>query len=286
MTRRLIVTADDFGLSMEVNEAVEEAHRKGILTSTSLMTAGPAAEDAIRRAKRLPDLGVGLHLALYGAPAQAPADAIPYLVTPAGDLDGRSTATGVAMTLSSAVRRQVHREVEAQFRAYRLSGLPIGHLDGHWHCHQHPWILGIAIEVGKPLGLRTMRIPYEPVRPSVLAAKGEGWARRIAHAASHWSLAAHMRRRLKVNGMASNDWFFGKNDAGHVTPGLLQQMIAALPEGVSEIGLHPATGPWSGDHAPPPDWQASGELAALIDPDTRAACEANGVRLCRFDDLV
>ena len=94
MSARLIVTADDFGMSLEVNEAVEEAHRKGILTCASLVVAGEAAEDAVRRAKRLPELGVGLHLAVFGARASA---AEPSLLAPDGVNLGESpVSTGSA----------------------------------------------------------------------------------------------------------------------------------------------------------------------------------------------
>lgn len=281
MTRRLIVTADDFGLSVEVNEAVEEAHRNGILTQASLMVAGPAADDAIRRMKRMPDLGVGLHLALHGAPAEAAVEDIPALVTSRGTLSERSVAIGAALALSPALRRQARREIAAQFDAFRCAGLAVRHLDGHWHCHQHPWILRLAIELGQPLGLRTMRIPYEPVRP----AGDRPFAGRLLHAASHWPLARYMRRCVHAGGLTANDWFFGKNDAGHMTRDLLHRLIASLPPGVSEIGLHPASRPWTGNHAPPATWDPTGELAALVDRGTHAVCAAHDVRLCRFDDL-
>ncbi|MBV8169085.1 MAG: ChbG/HpnK family deacetylase, partial [Alphaproteobacteria bacterium] len=82
--RRLVVTADDFGLSVEVNEAVEAAHREGILTSASLMVAAPAAADAVRRAQRLPDLGVGLHLTLLADRPMSPPESLPDLVDERG----------------------------------------------------------------------------------------------------------------------------------------------------------------------------------------------------------
>ncbi|MFI4963781.1 MAG: hopanoid biosynthesis-associated protein HpnK [Caulobacterales bacterium] len=286
MKRRLIVTADDFGMSLEVNEAVEEAFRNGILTSASLVTAGAAAQDAIRRAKRMPGLGVGLHLALYGAPSQAAAQDVADLLHPSrGGLGERPVATGARIALSRRLQAQVGAEVAAQFAAYARSGLPLDHLDGHWHCHQHPFVLRTLISLGKPCGLRAVRVTYEPPLASWRAAGRTQLANRVTHAVGHGLLAANMRRRLRANGLAFNDWFFGKTDEGAMDASTLARLMVHLPPGVSELGLHPATAAWVSDHAPPAHWRAAGELAALLDPDVRAACDREGIARVRFGDL-
>src|SRR5665213_522811 len=98
--RGLIVTADDFGLSLAVNEAVEEAHRKGVLTSASLVVTGEAAADAVRRAKKMPGLAIGLHLALLDAPSALKACEIPDLLEPGHDyLGSRAAVTGAKIAL-------------------------------------------------------------------------------------------------------------------------------------------------------------------------------------------
>ena len=279
---RLIFTADDFGMSLEVNEAVEQAHRDGVLTCASLVVAGAAAEDAIARARRLPTLGVGLHLALFGAPA---AHLAASSVAPDGANLGESpVATGIAVMLTPGGRAAARREIAAQFDAWRKSGLPLGHLDGHWHCHQHPAVLAMALELGKPLGLKAVRIPYEPYRFS-RAVAGRGMAARLMHAVTHWPLAREMRRQVRKAGLAANDRFFGKNDAGAMGEDLLVRLVEHLPNGVTEVGLHPSVRPWSGPHAPPADWQPTGELAALTSPHLRAAIAARGIELCRWSDL-
>lgn len=280
--KRLIVTADDFGMSLEVNEAVEQAHREGILTCASLAVTGAAAEDAVRRAKRLPGLGVGLHLALYGAEAASPAPS--PLARDGRNLGEGSVRTGVAIMLSPATRAAARREIAAQFEAYRRTGLPLGHLDGHWHCHQHPAVLPIALELGGPLGLRAVRVPYEPYGLSHDAAGGAQWRARALHALSHWPLAKVMRQRIRAAGMVANDRFFGKTDAGHVDEALLLRLIAHLPPGLTELGLHPAIGNWTGEHTPPASWRPAAELAALTSPAVRAALEDAGVGLCRWRD--
>ena len=283
MTRRLIVTADDFGMSLEVNEAVEEAHRNGILTCASLVVAGDAAEDAIRRAMRLPELGVGLHLAMFGAPASA---AEPSLLAPDGaNLAESPVAAGIAVMVSPRARKAAQREFAAQFEAYRRTGLPLGHLDGHWHCHQHPAVLAMALRLGKPLGLKAVRIPYEAYGFSRrISGSGQRGAR-LAHAITHWPLAQAMRWQVNRAGLVANDRFFGKTDDGAVDEALLLRLAAQLPAGVTELGLHPATATWRGRHAPPAPWRQGEELAALTSPRVRRAIADNGIALCRWADL-
>jgi chitin disaccharide deacetylase len=270
---------------MEVNEAVEQAHRAGVLTGASLVVAGAAADDAIRRAKRMPTLGVGLHLALYGAPAQHTADPAPAIAPDGANLGEKPAATGAAIMLVPSVRAQARREVAAQFDAWRRTGLPLGHLDGHWHCHQHPALLAMALAAGRPLGLRAVRIPFESFRLSRRVAGGRGSIPRLVEAASHYPLALSMRYQIRAAGLRSNDWFFGKTDAGSMNAELLSRLVVRLPTGSTEVGLHPAIRPWSGPHAPPPGWKADEEVRALTDPSIRELIRAHGIELCRWSDL-
>ncbi len=282
----LIVTADDFGLSLEVNEAVEEAHRKGVLTCASLMVTGEAAADAIRRARAMPGLGVGLHLALLDAPAASPIEDIPALADEhRRDLGSRPVATGTRIALFRAVRDQARAEMRRQFELFARSGLELDHVDGHWHFHQHPALLGMIIhEMAPEFGVHAVRVPREPALASWRAPGRQGRAPRGMTAASHAVLWSAMRRRLAAGGLKCNDWFFGLNDGGAMTGERLVGVIANLPAGVSEIGLHPATAPLTGPHAPPPNWRAIEELQGLVDPAVAVA--AGKVRLGRFRDLL
>ena len=285
MSKHLVVTADDFGMSIEVNEAVEEAHRNGILTNASLVVAGAAAADAIRRAKRMPGLGVGLHLAIFGAPAQQSGEAQQMIAPDGENLGEKPVSTGIGIMFSPATRAAAKREIEAQFRAFGQSGLELGHLDGHWHCHQHPTILNLAIAAGRPLGLRAVRIPYEGLGWSHRVTGHRRLAARIGHAVSHAPLAGFMRLRTKAAGLRANDHFFAKSDAGSVSGDQLLGLLQNLPDGVTEVGLHPSTRQRIGIHSPPPDWNSTGELAALTDPRLRPEIERRGIILCRWADL-
>src|SRR5690348_6880161 len=153
MDKFLIVTADDFGLHEAVNEAVETAARAGTLTAASLMVSAPAAADAVRRARSLPRLRVGLHLTLADGRAELPPDAIPHLVDASGRFGcggrgGRSRPRGLAHEglrwfVRQAVRRELAAEIRAQFRAFERTGLLLDHVNAHKHLHLHPTVLGL-----------------------------------------------------------------------------------------------------------------------------------------------
>ena len=283
--RALIVTADDFGMSLAVNEAVEEAHCKGVLSSASLVVTGEAAADAVRRAKKMPKLGVGLHLALLDAPSALKPSEIPDLIEPGHDyLGSRAGVTGARIALVKSVREQARAEMHAQFALYRKTGLKLDHLDGHWHFHMHPTLVGILIrDLAVPFGIKAMRVPREPAGPSSRAAR-TGSAKRWATALANGPLWAALRARLQRAGIGSNDWFFGLNDTGAVVRERMLGFVAQLPAGVSEIGLHPASGPLEGPFAPPAHYRVTEELAALTDPEVIEACRR--VRLGRFSDFV
>lgn len=286
MRPSLIVTADDFGLSPEVNEAVEAAHRSGVLTCASLVVTGPKAADAIRRARSMPRLGVGLHLALLDAPSALPAQDIPDLIDKqTGDLGARPVLTGTKIALLRSVRDQARAEMRAQFELYRKTGLPLDHVDGHWHFHQHPSVTDILIrEMAPEYGVVAVRLPREGALASWRAAGRRGLIRRAATGLAHAPLWRHLRRRLASAGIGANDWFFGFNDGGAMDRDQLLRTIASLPQRVSEIGMHPASAPPSGSHPPPRSWRVVDELAALVDPDVAEACRR--VRLGRFSDFV
>src|SRR5438477_9682075 len=138
--RALIVTADDFGASLAVNDAVEAAHLRGILTATSLMVAAPAAADAVARARRLSSLKVGLHLVLTDGVPLLPPDAIPALVGRDGRFLEPQGWAGVRFFFDPAARRQLAAEIEAQFAAFVATGLALDHADAHKHMHLHPTV--------------------------------------------------------------------------------------------------------------------------------------------------
>ncbi len=281
MRKLLIVTADDFGLHETVNDAVESAHRDGVLTAASLMVAAPAAADAVRRARRLPDLRVGLHLVLADGPAILPPASIPALVDAGGHFDAHMVARGFRYFASPSARRQIEREVRAQFDAYRATGLRLDHVDAHKHFHLHPTLLATLIAVGADYGLRAVRVPDEPAwfatSPGARFTGAVG-----AGLLAPW-LAA-MKWRLRRAGIAYADRVFGIARSGRMDEVAWLEILARLPDGVTEVYAHPAA---TEEPIVPTmrDYRHADELAALRSPRVRAAIQAAGARLGGYGDL-
>lgn len=275
--RQLIVTADDFGAAPEVNEAVEAAHRGGILTAASLMVAGPAAADAIVRARRMPSLRVGLHLVLVEGRPVLPASAVSQLVNADGAFRSDMAAVGTLISLSSKARRQLAAEITAQFEAFRATTLQLDHCNAHKHFHLHPVIGGLMVAIGARFGLEAARVPLEPA--SVLR-KIE--RRRPSVPSLTLPFALLLRRHVRSAGLLAPDRTFGLRWSGRMTRDRLAGLIRQLPSGVSEIYLHPATGSYAGAA---PDYRYRDEFDALMAPEVAAACRASGVQLGGFGDF-
>jgi hopanoid biosynthesis associated protein HpnK len=280
--RRLIVTADDFGLAVPVNEAVEQAHLHGILSTASLMVAASHTQDAVDRAKRLPKLRVGLHVVLVNGTPALPAESIPALVDARGRFASDLFAAGVRYFFKPGVRAQLEAEIREQFRLFAATGLQLDHVNAQNHMHVHPTIFSMLLRVGKEFGLRAVRIPYEPFAPAWRATHTHFGAR-FAQSVLLAPWLALMKRRARAAGLAANDYVFGMIDSGRMNAAHLNGYIAALPAGVSELYSHPATDAWP--QADPPDADYRGEFAALVDPGVVARLRHSDVKPVTFSEL-
>ncbi|WP_346379956.1 hopanoid biosynthesis-associated protein HpnK [Acidithiobacillus sp.] len=283
--RRVIFNADDFGLDMAVNEAVESAHRDGVLTTASLMVAAPAAADAVARARALPRLGVGLHLTLVDGTPLLPAEQVPDLVDEQGRFAADLWRRGVRYFLLPQVRRQLAAEIRAQFAAFAATGLELDHANAHKHLHLHPTVLIQMLDIGKEFGLRAVRLPREPLR----AARCSG-ARGVAPA--FWSIflapwLARMRRQLDRRRIMHNDQLYGLDATGHMDEERLLRMLRCLPAaGVTEIYLHPAMVQTAALHALMPDYEPHAEWAALMSPRVKDYLRDQDIAKGTFRDFV
>ncbi len=232
--REVVFSADDFGLTESVNEAVERANREGCLTQASLMVASPAAEDAVRRAKALPGLKVGLHLVLVDGDSVLGHARLPNITGRDGKFSTNQAALGVRYFFSPAARRELRAEIEAQFAAFAATGLELHHADAHKHFLLHPTIARMMIAVGRKYGLKRLRVPAEP--PEVMAACGEKIS--LADRALFlWTrLLRWQARELEVP-----DQVFGIKWSGHMTRERIERLLPHLPDGRTEIYTHPAT---------------------------------------------
>jgi hopanoid biosynthesis associated protein HpnK len=268
--RLCIITADDFGLHPAVNEAVEVAHRTGVLTATSLMVGAAAAQDAARRARALPGLHVGLHLTLADGRAVLPRRQIPDLVDADGRFHDDMVRAGWRFFARPRVRAQLAAEIRAQFAAFAALGLRLDHLDGHKHFHLHPTVLSLAVRIGRDFGLPGVRVPAEP---------GLTMTRLL----TPW--LALMRSRLRRARLASNDQLFGLSHSGAMDEPRLLRIVQRLPAGVTEIYLHPATVSGSAIAASMPGYRHRDELDALLSPAVRGALADPTIRLGGYRDI-
>lgn len=273
------VVADDFGLSAEVNEAVERGHREGVLTAASLMVAEPFAAAAAALARRLPSLRVGLHLSLVeGRPLLAP-DRVPDLIDPGtGRLRTDMAQLGLHLALYPHVRRQMAAEIEAQFKAFGATGLTLDHVNAHKHFHVHPIVAHLVLGIGRRFGLRALRVPWE--RPGDLAAIEGNMSRR------DWSVApwaALLRLRAKAARIIVPDAVIGLAWSGAMTP---PRLAGALKQarGFTEIYCHPATA--GGFEGSAPGYCYADELAALLSLDVRVALGHSGARFGGYADAL
>ncbi len=252
-----------------VNEAVQQASAAGVLTAASLMVGAAAAGDAVRRARSLPNLRVGLHLVLADGDALLAPALIPALADAAGWMDGRMFSRGVRFFALPRVRRQLEAEIRAQFSAFARTGLALDHVNVHKHFHLHPTLLEILLRIGREFGASAVRVPDEPLW---FAVRHGGWTAGAAAALlTPW--VALMKARLHAAAITHNDRIFGIAASGVMDESKMLQAIDRLPTGVTELYLHPAT---AGSIVSPSmrRYRHGDELAALLSPRVRAAIVA------------
>ncbi|MGH6795782.1 MAG: hopanoid biosynthesis-associated protein HpnK [Methylocella sp.] len=276
----LIVTADDFGFATEINEAVERAYRTGILSAASLMVAGPAAADAVGRARRMPGLHVGLHLVLAEGRPALPPELVPDLVDGNGYLRADMVRMALEITMRPAMSLQVSAEIVAQFEAFRATGLPLDHVNAHKHFHLHPIIAAKVISIGKRYGMRALRVPFEPA--AVLRRVETRWPEfheLLVPISAKW-LRAQARRAHLI----TPDAVFGLKWSGAMTTKRLANIIANLPRGTVEVYTHPATSAGFAGHVA--GYGYAEELAALTSEASIEAVRRSRHRRGGYSDIV
>ncbi len=279
--KKLIVTGDDFGFSLAVNEAIEKAHRDGILNCASLMVGAEATKDAVGRARRLPSLRVGLHLVLVDGSPILPSKVIPGLVTKKGEFSSHLVRAGINFFVRKEVKRQLEKEIRAQFQVFSDTGLRLDHVNSHHHMHLHPTVLGIILSVGRDYGMGAVRFPYEPPLISWRASRRD-LARKISFSFFLWPWLALFKKRLKKAQVLSNDFLFGLNDSGRMDIDLVLRLLECVPSGVTEIYFHPQI---SDTHRTGEDRFRHREYETLTNPGLRQALLTSGAKLIAFGDL-
>lgn len=265
----LIITADDFGRHPAINQAVELAHRNGVLTAASLMMGEAHVADAVARAKQLPQLRIGLHLVLTEGSAVSLPSSIPDLVDAQGRFpDDAMARDGARFFFLPSVRKQLAVEIRAQFEAFKATGLSLDHVDAHRHFHLHPTILSLMLSIGRDYGMHAMRWPSDAQTPMLL----RPWMNLL-------------RWRLRKAGVGCNDQVEGLAHSGGMDEARLLEAIGRLAPGITEIYLHPATVSGAEIAQPMASYRHADELAALLSPKVRDALNRRGIARGGFSDF-
>ena len=236
MTRQLVVNADDFGLTVGVNDGIFDAHDLGILTSTSLFANAPATGDAIARSRLRPSLGVGAHLALVDGAPTLPPDDVPTLVAGDGRFH-RSWKPFIAACLRRRVSMDdVERELTAQIARLQRAGVSLTHLDAHKHVHAYPPIFAIVARLAVRFGVPVVRVPYERW-PRAAAVRRRARTQTWLNAAM-WPWARINYRTAAALGVRTPA-FAGRIRTGLLDRASLAAILHGIGRGVTELMVHP-----------------------------------------------
>ena len=288
MTRNLIVNADDLGWSEGVNRGILEAHRNGIVTSTSLLANGAAFASAVELARSAPGLGVGVHLNLSNGAATAGASAVPSLVNERGEFADGPEGLLLKMARRGLAVAEVEREWEAQIRRVRDAGISPTHLDGHKHVHMLPGLFEVALRLAKRHGIGAIRVSHEASR--LRAALSNGGAARASvvlkqgvQARGLKLLARDARRQAERAGISTSDYLCGIAQTGELTKEGVLRLLKSLPEGTTELICHPGyVDAELRSSATRLQESREKEVAIFTDPEVRNLVAAQGIRLIDY----
>lgn len=284
--RRLIVNADDFGLTAGVNRAVLEAHREGILTSTSVMAGGAAFVEAVELARPQVRLAVGCHVVLLDGKAVSGA---PNTLSMNGqDLRRSLLGFAIAVKRGQVAAEDIGQEARAQIRRVQKAGLSPSHVDTHKHAHMLPQVARPLLRAARECGVPAVRNPYEPLRAvpwPVVKRRPRLWLRllRVLRMSAY---ASGFRRMAEEAGLRTTDGTLGIVVTGSLDLEALNAVIVAMPEGTWELVCHPgyhdkeldAAGTWLRQ-------SRARELELLKRAEARECLKAAGVELISYRDL-
>jgi chitin disaccharide deacetylase len=286
--KNLIVNADDFGWTEGVNQGIAEAHRKGLVTSTSLLANGRAFDSALVVARENPTLGVGVHLNLSDGPPTATAKDVQGLLNESSHLGDGPEGLLLRIVSGSLPLAEVEREWDAQIRKVLETGIQPTHVDGHKHVQMLPGLFEIALKLAKTHGIRAIRVSHEESKLRTVLASGSGQKTGVAfkqgvQARGLKLLARDARKMADHAGLATTDYFCGIAHTGVLTREGLGHFLESLPDGTTELMCHPGYAD--------EELRATGtrlqesrqvELRILTDPGIRKLVATRGIRLISY----
>ena len=285
--RRLIINADDFGLTAGVNRAIAEAHSRGVVTSSTLMATGAAFDDAVAIAQQNPKLSVGCHVLLVDGSPASPAADLPTLV------NEKNFQNSLMKFVHAALRgrlkpKEITTEVAAQIRKLQQAGVNVSHVDTHKHTHMFPAVLRPLLQAARQCGVRAVRNPFAPLKPLAwahLARRPRLWTRYTEVRALRGFFAS-FRSTVAEMDMLTTDGSFGVLGTGALDEQLFTSICGCIPEGTWEFVCHPGYN----------DAELSGirtrlrasreaELKILTSPEARRILEQHGIELISYREL-
>jgi predicted glycoside hydrolase/deacetylase ChbG (UPF0249 family) len=289
--KNLIVNADDLGWTAGVNRGIVEGHRRGLVTSTSLLANGRAFFDGVAVAKKNPGLGVGVHLNLSDGPATAPPAAVKGLLNGHGEFEGGPESLLFRLARRNLRTAEVELEWDAQIQKIRDAGIQPTHLDGHKHVHMLPGLFDTALRLAKKHDIGAIRVSHEDSKlRAVLSAGNEQNTSLVLKQgvqARGLKLLAHdAKDRAHRAGIATTDYFCGIAQTGVLMREGVERLLEILPDGNTELMCHPG---YVDEELLKSNTRLQQsrqiELDILTDSGIRKLVATRGIRLINFKDM-
>ena len=247
------------------------------------MVSAPAADDAVKRAKSLPDLKVGLHLVLSNGKSTLPAYDVSTLVDEGGNFSSNQLCSGLKMFFNTEAKYQLEKEIRAQFEAFKATGLALDHVNAHNHMHVHPTVFNLILTIGSEFGVSAIRIPNEEPLDSIIENNKEK-LKRYAHWLFLKPFISSMKKKCDVRNINYNDRIYGLHDSGHMNIEKLIRILPHIENGVTEIYAHPAIERWDDIDPAAADYEFEAEYKALIHARTKRTVDKFDIELSSFNN--
>jgi predicted glycoside hydrolase/deacetylase ChbG (UPF0249 family) len=241
--KRLIVNADDFGLTHGVNRAIVACHERGIVSSTTLMATGACFDEAVALASQLPHLSVGCHIVLADGVPLLPPNEVRSLLAPGTNRFYNSIGEVVRAVVRGRFRsEEVEAEAWAQFARLQRAELNVSHFDAHKHAHMFPSILKPLLRAASAHGISAVRNPFE-APGAVTFQEARANHTLLLRKAETTLLRAVLRKRwlsaVHAAGFSTTDGSLGIASTGTLNDAGLRAMIEKMPQGTWELVCHP-----------------------------------------------
>jgi predicted glycoside hydrolase/deacetylase ChbG (UPF0249 family) len=291
--KRLIINADDLGLTPGVNRAIAECYQHGVVTSSTLMAASSAFDQAVHLAVHASNshkpLSVGCHVMLVDGMPLSPPDQISSLLAP-GTHRFRQSITEIARAALTGKLHSDHiyTEASAQFRKLQSAVISISHFDTHKHTHMFPQVLRPLLRAARDAGIRALRNPFAPIKPlgfAHLFRRPKLWTR-YSEVRFLRGFSAQFRNAVSDAGMVTTDGSFGVVVTGALDQQLFDAIIGCIPDGTWEFVCHPGYNDADLDRIQTRLRSSrSKELEVLTSPTARESLDRHNVELISYRDL-